>query len=326
MVIIGDIEIKPLAAESMGIRSMCTKIVTPDLTLVLDPSAALSGRYGLEPHPDEYRQLELYLQSIFVAARSADVLSVSHYHYDHVRPGFTNFRYNFSSLEELQRMFEGKIVLAKDNRENINASQRRRGFYFERDIKVVTDDIRWADGQVYTFGATTLTYSPPLPHGPDSSELGYVLATTVTYGGKRFLFVPDVQGPVDRDSLSYCLSVEPDVAIVGGPPIYLSQFQESHRQTALYSLVRLASSIPVLAIDHHLIRSPDWETWISPVREAASRAGNSVLTMAELTETNVNCMEAHRKNLYADRPPDDRFMRWVATDDEYKEQNRPPID
>jgi hypothetical protein len=62
------------------------------------------------------------------------------------------------------------------------------------------------------------------------------------------------------------------------------------------------------------------------VREAASRAGNSVLTMAELTETNVNCMEAHRKNLYADRPPDDRFMRWVATDDEYKEQNRPPID
>lgn len=323
--IVGDIEIKPLAAESMGTRSMCTKVITPDLTIVFDPSAALSGRYGLEPHPAEYRQLEQSLQSIFASTRSADVVSVSHYHYDHVRPGFTNFRYNFSSLEELQRLFEDKIVLAKDNRENINASQRRRGFYFERDIKVVADDIRWADGQSYTFGATKVTYSPPLPHGPNSSELGYVLATTVSYEGKRFLFVPDVQGPVDRDSLSYCMSVEPDVAIVGGPPIYLSQFQESHRQTALYSLVRLASTIPVLAVDHHLTRSSDWEKWISPVIEAGSRAGNRVLTMAQLADTNDNCMEANRKELYLDQPPDEEFMQWVASDDEYKEQNRPPI-
>lgn len=155
--------------------------------------------------------------------------------------------------------------------------------------------------------------------------MGYVLATTVSYEGKRFLFVPDVQGPVDRDSLSYCMSVEPDVAIVGGPPIYLSQFQESHRQTALYSLVRLASTIPVLTVDHHLTRSSDWEKWISPVIEAGSRAGNRVLTMAQLADTNDNCMEANRKELYLDQPPDEEFMQWVASDDEYKEQNRPPI-
>jgi len=325
-VIVGDIEVEPLAAESMGLRSMCTKVTTPDLTIILDPSAALSARYGLEPHPQEYRQLEQSLQTIFVAARSADAISISHYHYDHVRPGFTNYRYNFSSHEELQRMFEGKMVLAKDNRENINASQRRRGFYFERDIREVTKDIRWADGQSYTFGTTTVNYSPPLPHGPNASELGFVLATAVSCQGKRLLFVPDVQGPVDRDSLSYCLSLTPDVAIVGGPPIYLGQFRESHRQTALYSLVRLASTVPVLAIDHHLIRSPDWETWIAPVKEAAAQAGNRVMTMAELAGTDTNCLEAHRKELYSDLPPSEQFVHWTESDDEYKEQNRPPID
>lgn len=324
--ILGDIEIAPLAAESMGLRSMCTKVVTPDLTIVFDPSAALSMRYGLEPHPVEYRQLERSLQSIFVEARKADVISISHYHYDHVRPGFTNFRYNFSSQEELQRMFEGKTVLAKDNRENINASQRRRGYYFERDIKTVTDDIRWADNQSYTFGTTTVSFSPPLPHGPSASELGYVLATAVSCHGKRFLFVPDVQGPVDRDSLSYCLSEGPDVAIVGGPPIYLSQFQESHRQTALYSLVRMASAIPLLVIDHHLIRSADWEEWLAPVKDASIRAGNRVMTMAELASAEITCSETNRKELYSNQPPDEQFMTWVASDDEYKEQNRPPID
>lgn len=324
--IVGDIEITPLAAESMGSRSMCTKVVTPGLTIILDPSAALSMRYGLEPHPLEYRQLEQSLRSIIEATRGADAVSISHYHYDHVRPGFTNFRYNFSSREELQRMFGGKMVLAKDNRENINASQRRRGFYFERDIGEATKDIRWADGQSFTFGTTTITYSPPLPHGPNAQELGYVLATTVSCRDKRFLFVPDVQGPVDRGSLSYCRSVEPDVAIVGGPPTYLSQFRETYRQTALYSLVTLASEVPILAIDHHLMRSADWEAWIDPVKEAAARAGNRVLTMAELAGVDNNCMEAYRREQYSNQPPSDQFMKWVASDDEYKEQNHPPAE
>ena len=324
--IVGDIEIEPLAAESMGVRSMCLRLSTPDVSMVLDPSAALSMRYGLEPHPAEYRRLETSLQSIFVAARKADVISISHYHYDHVRPGFTNFRYNFSSREELQRMFEGKTVLAKDNRENINASQRRRGFYFQKDVGDIVDEIRWADGQSYSFGQTTVSYSRPLPHGPSASELGYVIATRVAHGDRQVLFVPDVQGPVDRESLSYCISVKPDIALVGGPPLYLDRFEESHRQAALYSLAVMAPLFPLLVVDHHLMRSSEWHAWLSPVMNAATRAGNKVMTMGELAGVEVSCLEANRESMYSDMPPSEEFMKWAGEDDDYKEQNKPPLD
>ncbi|GAF81471.1 unnamed protein product, partial [marine sediment metagenome] len=160
---IGSIEVSPLAAESMGVRSLSTLVTTPDVTILLDPSAALARRNGLEPHPLEYQALLRSLERIFVAARRADVLSISHFHYDHVRPGFTDFQYIFSSREELKRMFESRKVFAKDNRENINTSQRRRSFFFQREMKEVATELQWADGKTFTFGETTVKYSQALP-------------------------------------------------------------------------------------------------------------------------------------------------------------------
>jgi predicted metallo-beta-lactamase superfamily hydrolase len=193
---LGDIEITPLAAESLGTRSLCTRIVTPDISLLLDPSVALAKRYGLEPHPTEYLALRDSLDKIRTSAVNSDILSISHYHYDHVRPGFENQLYNLSAHNERREMFAGKTVLAKDNRENINPSQRRRGFYFEKDVQDVVTRIEWADDRSFEFNDTQVTYSPPLPHGPTDSRLGYVLATLIEYPGYRFMFAPDVQGPI----------------------------------------------------------------------------------------------------------------------------------
>ncbi|MFW9799938.1 MAG: hypothetical protein ACFFD9_05850, partial [Candidatus Thorarchaeota archaeon] len=292
---IGKIEAVPIAAETLGVRSLCTKVSTPDITILLDPSAALAMRGGLEPHPQEYRLLMKSLERILTEARTSDVLSVSHYHYDHVRPGFTDFRYNLSSREELQRIFEGKVVFAKDNREHVNASQRKRGFYFERDVNGVAEEIQWSDGKAYSFGETKVRYSHPLPHGPVETNLGYIIATTIEHLDTRVLFAPDVQGPLVEDTLEYILSQEPEVAIVGGPPIYLNRFSDSQKKSALSSLKLLASRVPLLIVDHHLMRSNEWDTWLNPVMAEASKAGNDVKTMAEMAGLEIACLEAKRK-------------------------------
>ncbi len=302
-----------------------TKVSTPDITILLDPSAALAMRGGLEPHPQEYHLLMKSLERIFIEARTSDVLSVSHYHYDHVRPGFTDFRYNLSSREELQRIFEGKLVFAKDNREHVNASQRKRGFYFERDVKGVAEEIRWSDGKAFSFDETNVLCSRPLPHGPIETNLGYVIATTIEHLDTRMLFAPDVQGPLVKDTLDYMLSLQPDVAIVGGPPIYLNRFSDSQKQSALSSLRLLASRVSLLIVDHHLMRSNEWDIWLHPVMEEARKAGNEVKTMAEMAGLEIASLEAKRKDLYSLDPPSTEFMTWVEATDEYKSRNLPPL-
>ena len=196
-----DIEITPIAAESLGVRSLCTFVRTPDVSILFDSSAALANRYALEPHPLEYQELAHTLADIRSCAEDSDILSISHYHYDHIRPGFENYQYNICTRDERKEMFTGKIVYAKDNRENINNSQRRRGYYFIKDVQTVIKEIHWADGRSFQVSDTHITYSPPLPHGSNNSPLGFVIATMVEYSGKRFLFAPDIQGPTSKETL-----------------------------------------------------------------------------------------------------------------------------
>ena len=309
----------------MGVRSLCTQIITPDVNILLDPSAALAFRYGLEPHPKEYEVLLKSLESIFVASRAADIISISHYHYDHVRPGFTNFHYNMSSLEELQRIFDGKKVYAKDYRENINPSQRRRGFFFLKDVKDVVDEIIWSDNTEVTIGDTRLVFSPPFPHGPINSRLGFVVSTMIEYNNQRVVFAPDVQGPVADDTLAYLLNIKPELIIVGGPPLYIKRFSDADRVLAKESLTKLAKYTPKTVVDHHLMRSEDWIPWLKSIRELSSSINHEVLTMAELSGQENCCLEARRPQVYREFPPSEKFLNWANSTDEFKMKNMPPI-
>lgn len=322
---IDEIEILPISAESMGVRSLCTFVRTPDISILLDPSAALARRFGLEPHPLEYRALQYFLEEIRAKAQEADILSISHYHYDHVRPGFKNCLYNLSTQNERKDMFAGKTIFAKDNRENINSSQRRRAYFFQKDVKSLCKVLEWCDGKCYEFGSTIIHYSPPLPHGSEGSPLGFVLATTIEFQKRRILFAPDVQGPIARSTLNYILSIEPDLAIIGGPPTYLSQFSESESQSALYCLSNLARDIPILVVDHHNLRDPNWKEWIRPITNIALQSDTLISSMAALSKRDESCLEANRSELYKTNPPTQEFIDWTNAPDEYKIENIPPL-
>ncbi len=322
---IGDIEITPLASESMGVRSFAISIITPHTKIVLDPSAALGIRSSLDPHPQEYRALESALERIYAYVSDADILTVSHYHFDHVRPGFENWHLNFSTRYERQELYQGKKLLVKDNRENINPSQRRRGFFFERDLEKCNCEITFVDGMTLEFGDTSIMFSKPLHHGPDDSRLGYVLACVISHNDYSVLFAPDVQGPCSEDTLRYLLSIDTDLLIVGGPPIYLDKFEQKYRDKALYSLCLLGSSISHVIVDHHLHRSLEWSDWLNPALAAAKKANNQMVSAAEFLGLKNNLLEARRGELYSKDPPDDDFIHWTEATREYKQKNKPPI-
>jgi predicted metallo-beta-lactamase superfamily hydrolase len=52
------IKVVPLAAESLGVRSMCTYVETSDVKILLDAGVSVCpNRFGLPPHPKELKAI-----------------------------------------------------------------------------------------------------------------------------------------------------------------------------------------------------------------------------------------------------------------------------
>ena len=91
------IKVIPLAAESLGVRSMCTYVETKDVKVLLDGGVSLCPiRHGLPPHPREFEAIIDARKRIAQSAEKADIITVSHYHYDHVTPTFEDWLCNWT--------------------------------------------------------------------------------------------------------------------------------------------------------------------------------------------------------------------------------------
>ncbi len=219
------IQFRPLASESLGVRSMCVFIQTPDVRLLIDPGVSLGRRWRLLPHPQEYRRLLACREEIMDYADRCDVIAVSHYHFDHCPPSFVDSVWTLSNPDEAKRILQDKVVLAKDGRSHVHAGQRRRGWLFKKLLGASAKDFQIADGQDFTFGATTITFSTPVFHGEENTPLGWVLMTQVDYEDERVLHASDVQGPIHEATLNLILAAHPQLVYVGGPPLYLADFR-----------------------------------------------------------------------------------------------------
>jgi hypothetical protein len=299
----GEIRVLPLASESFGVRSMATYVETDDVKLVIDPGSALGPRFRLNPHEREYVALFQTRQAILDVAKGADLLTISHYHFDHYVPNFENWRFIWSSPGLAEKLYTGKVVLAKDTGENINFSQRKRGYMFRKLNLEYADEIRVADGQEFEFGSTKLKFSKPVYHGPEGTRLGFILMLTIRTPGCCLIHAPDVQGPMYDESLRLILGQEPDVLLIGGPPIYLSfKLDREDLAAARRNLAVLAQKVPQLVVDHHLLRSLDYHEFLQPALDAAGRTGHRLLTAAELLGQEPKLLEARRKELHVQEP------------------------
>ena len=108
---------EPIWFDSLGAKSSTTLVRTPDISVLIDPGAAV-----MQPSfPASWTKKLYWLAraelAIKRAAKRADVVVISHYHFDH----FTDFD---------RGLYEGKLLLAKNPNSWINDSQRGRAEHF----------------------------------------------------------------------------------------------------------------------------------------------------------------------------------------------------
>ncbi|MEW6592181.1 MAG: MBL fold metallo-hydrolase [Candidatus Hadarchaeota archaeon] len=299
----GGIRATPLAFESFGARSMATFVETDDVKILVDPGAALGQRFSLAPHPKEYLALVRAKQRIQEAGRRADVITVSHYHFDHYTPNFEDWGLVWSSPEMAERLYRGKMIMAKDTSSNINPSQRKRGYMFWK-LNSRIADMKSADGQKFEFGGTRLEFSKPVSHGPEGAEIGYVLMLSVKTEDAVLVHASDVQGPIERGTLQLILNENPSAVILGGPPLYLQGFrvEPGDMARALENIKELVSRVPLVVVDHHLLRSLDYLDFLKPAASEAEKKGHRLSTASELVGHEPQLLEARRRELHANEP------------------------
>ena len=306
---------------------MCTFVETPDVKILIDSGVALGPRFGKKPHPMEYHARDLCRAKIREYATKAQVLIISHYHNDHHTPNYTETVWLGSSAEEAEQIYRDKTVIIKSVRDSINLAQRRRGWMFSRFLKTIGSKCHIGDGAMFKFGNTIVRMSPPVPHGEETSGLGWVLMTTIESEQRRIIHASDVQGPMSKRTTNEILKQKPDLLLLGGPPYYLEKVKVDSQaiQEGVANAVKIARSVPTVILEHHALRSENWVEEIQPIRDAGTEAGHVVITAAEYLGLRPNTLESVRQQLYVDYPPSESFLKWCALREEKQRQTAPPI-
>lgn len=272
----------PIAADSLGVRSMATYIETKKLKIFVDPGAALGpSRYGLPPAKEEWQALDLAYQEINKVAKLCDILIISHYHYDHHDPDGD--------------FYEGKKIFAKDRLKNINLSQKERGKYFEERIKS-NCELVYCDSQEFEFKDIKIKFSEPFYHGVERTRLGFVLMTSVDDNKFKFLHASDVQGPVSKRACEYIIKEAPELLYIDGPPILFLGWKFSYKnlEQTIENLLRIIKELGCeIILDHHLLRDLRYKELLSKVY-----ARGNVKSCAEYLGKELRMLEARRKELW----------------------------
>ncbi len=322
------IKLVPLAAESFGVRSMCTFIETPTLRVLLDAGVSLApNRFRLPPHPNEFEAIKKARRRIAEFADKADVVTVSHYHHDHLTPSFEDWLCNWTHNETARQIYESKMVYAKNYRVNINTSQRMRGRIFEKAVGEHAKKLTFSDGRSFKFGETKLQFSHPVYHGSRNTPLGWLLMATITCDGEKALFASDVQGPMDNTVSQHILAEKPQLLVISGPPTYLTGLYVNNQQIqqSLKNLETLVKTVPTVIVEHHLLRDLEWRRIAQQIFKSARKAGHRIFTAAEYSGKENLLLEAKRKQLYKDDPPDSGFTKWSKLSEHKKRTIKPPI-
>ncbi len=312
-----NIKITPMAAESFGVRSMCTLVETPDIAVILDAGISLCPyRFNLPPHPIEFQTIARLRQTIAEAAKKAGVVTISHYHFDHHTPSYEDWIVNWTEDHETARqIYQGKTVLVKNPREKIKASQRQRAWLFQKTGGKHAKTLESADGKTFSYGNTTLRFSEPVAHGPENLTLGWVIMTVVQHGNERFMFAPDIQGPMSKHTLELILVEKTTVIMLGGPPLYLGGFrvEMADLEQGLRNLESIVEAVPIVVLDHHTLRDELWRQKMEKVFQKAAETGHAIVTAAEYKGKENLFLESKRKQLYRDHPPSIEFKQWMKT-------------
>jgi len=267
----------PLAAESLGVRSMATYVEVGRTGILIDPGATLApARFGLPPTEDEWEALRRANDRISAYASRSSFVFVSHYHEDHFRSDPISYA--------------GRIVLAKDPRRMISGKQAQRGEALWKALDGQAK-VERADGATRREADLELCVSPPLPHGVDGSPFGSVVALTIIDPAERerFVFASDLQGPASAVSAAYLIQQRPTLLYLSGPVSYLE------RDVGRDAIERAIEATGCRVImDHHALRDARYEERFARLWET-----RRVVTAASYLGVDAAPLESRRNIVWA---------------------------
>ncbi|WP_445474982.1 MBL fold metallo-hydrolase [Methanococcoides methylutens] len=136
MALSGELEFRLISFDSMGAKSACTLVRTPDTSILIDPGAAIMQKSFPLSDPEKLSYLQSAIERIREEMKRAEHIVISHYHFDH-----------YMVDEESCEIYSNSHMWIKDPNRWINHSQWERSRDLLRSI-----------GQV---SRTGLKYSPP---------------------------------------------------------------------------------------------------------------------------------------------------------------------
>ena len=282
--------VTPLAAESLGVRSVATYVECGQTRVLIDPGAMLApSRFNLPPAEEEWEALRRANDRISGYAARASLIFVSHYHEDH-------FRHDVG-------LYAGRQLWAKDPKRQITGRQAQRAERLWSALAGSGAAVS-AEGRRLETVDAVLQASPPLSHGPDGTGLGYVVALTVEdrREGTRFVHASDVQGPLSPVAAAYLARQRPTLLYLSGPPAYLeSQLGADLVDRGIEHLLRIIDQTGCRVIlDHHALRDAAY-----PERFRRLWETGRVVTAAGFLGERDAPLEARRRELWTGRrkPP-----------------------
>ena len=281
----------PIASESLGVRSLATFVEASGLKILIDPGVALGPkRYGLPPARIELETLQKMRKKLQGYAKRADVVIISHYHYDHHTPFFEGL-YESSSEAFAKEIYGGKLLFIKHPKENINFSQRKRAWAFLKNAEPIAKKIEFADGKTFDLGGVRLEFSPAVPHGREGSKLGFVVMTLIDDGSQRIIHASDIQ-LLNRKAVEWIIEKNPDLLITGGPPTYLGKRAEGSWETGIKNLNEIIRETNAeIILDHHIVRDRRYLEFFDELEERPK-------TFARFLKVEDRPLEAYRRELH----------------------------
>jgi hypothetical protein len=278
------LKVLPLAAESLGVRSMATYIEVGRTGILIDPGATLApSRFNLPPADPEWEALRRANDRISAYAARAEVVFVSHYHEDHFRSDPASYA--------------GRLVLAKDPRRMVGGMQGRRAGELWATL-ASSARVQAADGYEHRSMGFALHVSPPLAHGLEGTPLGYVVALTVAdlAERERFVFASDVQGPLSLVVAAYLIQERPTLLYLSGPPSYIERdVGRDLIDRGIDNLLRIVEATGCRVImDHHALRDAQ-----APSRFARLWDTGRVMTAATFVGAPESALECRRAQLWS---------------------------
>jgi len=305
-------KIKPIADESLGVRSMAILVEVGDTNILLDAGVSLApSRYGLPPHPAEFKELIRRRKLLLNAAGRASIVVVSHYHRDHYTP-FERRIYEASGPDVFREIYGGKLVLAANPEIGLTGSQKQRARRFFSHAERISRLRLVGEGDSVAVGDVVLEFRV-FSHG--EGRMGNVLGVVIREEGVPLLiYAPDVQGPFKERDASFILDNIPRLLVIGGPPLYLARSGRVSWGTVergMRNLSRIVASVHEaggkVVLSHHLLRDAEWR---QELEKYGIREG--FLLYSDLCGEEPMFLEAYRRDLYEAEPPPAGYIESIS--------------